>query len=163
MAEVQNAAVSAGPRVSVTELRTVSEMVSAATKQPAFRMTLLLSFAAISLLLAAIGVYGLVSQAVTQRLREVAIRLALGAKPVGLVATITRRALAAGLAGLALGALASLILGQTLEALLYGVRPRDFVSFFAAALALIAVTAAAATIPALRATKVDPMQVLRGD
>ena len=163
MAEVQNAAVSAGPRVSVTELRTVSEMVSAATKQPAFRMTLLLSFAAISLLLAAIGVYGLVSQAVTQRLREVAIRLALGAEPVGLVATITRRALAAGLAGLALGALASLILGQTLEALLYGVRPRDLVSFFAAALALIAVTAAAATIPALRATKVDPMQVLRGD
>jgi len=126
-------------------------------------MTLLLLFAAISLLLAAIGVYGLVSQAVTQRLREVAIRLALGAEPAGLVAAVARRALAAALAGLAVGAALSLMLGRTREALLYGVRPRDLASFFTAAAALLAVTAVAAVIPALRATHVDPMQVLRGD
>ena len=163
MAIVRGTITSVNPRVSVTELRTVSEMIAAATKQPALRMTLLVFFAAVSLLLAAIGVYGLVSQAVTQRLREVAIRLALGAEPAGLVVTFARRALAAGLAGLAVGAAASLVLGRTLEALLYGVRPRDLASFFTAAAALLAVTAVAAVIPALRATRVDPTQVLRGD
>ena len=163
MATVRNAVASVSPRASVTELRSVSEMIAAATKQPALRMTLLVFFAAVSLLLAAIGVYGLVSQAVTQRIREVAIRLALGAEPAGLVATVARRALTAALVGLAVGVAASLVLGRTLEALLYGVRPRDLASFFTAAAALLAVTAAAAVIPALRATRVDPMQVLRGD
>jgi putative ABC transport system permease protein len=86
-----------------------------------------------------------------------------GAEPAGLVATVARRALAAALVGLAVGAAASLMLGRTLEALLYGVRPRDLASFFTAAAALLAVTAVAAVIPALRATRVDPTQVLRGD
>ena len=163
MPEVRHAVLSASPRASITELRTVSELIADATKQPAFRMTLLFWFALVSLLLVAIGVYGLVSQSVTQRLREVAIRLALGAKPLALVATITRRALIAAIAGLGFGAIASIMLGRALEALLYGVRPRDFVSFAAAAAALMAVTAVAAMIPALRATNVDPTRVLRGD
>jgi predicted permease len=163
MAAVRRAIVSVSRRASITELRTVSGMIAEATTQPALRMTLLLFFAAVSLLLAAIGVYGLVSQAVTQRLREVAIRLALGAEPAGLVATIARRAFVAGIAGLGVGALASLWLGQTLDALLYGVRPRDLMSFFTAAAALLAVTGVAAVIPAVRATRVDPMQVLRSD
>lgn len=163
MAAVRSAVASISARASVTELHAVSSAIAEATKQPALRMTLLLFFAAVSLLLAAIGVYGLVSQAVTQRLREVAIRLALGAEPAGLVAAIARRALAAAFAGLAVGVVASLMLGRALEALLYGVRPRDLASFFTAAAALLAVTGVATVIPALRATRVDPMQVLRGD
>lgn len=95
MAHVRTAALSVSPRAAVTEVRTVSEMIREATRQPAFRTTLLFSFAAVSLLIAAIGVYGLVSQAVTQRVREIAIRLALGAEPAGIIGIITRRALAA--------------------------------------------------------------------
>jgi putative ABC transport system permease protein len=87
----------------------------------------------------------------------------LGAEPATVVATIMRPALAAGVAGLAVGALASVLLGQTLEALLYGVRPGDLVSFLAAATTLLGVTAVAAIIPALRATRVNPVQVFRGD
>ena len=115
---VRTAALSINSRAVVTEIRRAPDMIAEATRQPAFRTTLLFWFAAVSLLLAAIGVYGLVSQAVTQRLRELAIRLALGAEPLGLAATVTRRALAAAVAGLVIGAVAALVLGHTLKALL---------------------------------------------
>ena len=163
MAEIRNAALSIDPRASVTDLRTVSDLVAEATRLPAFRMRLLFSIAGLSLLLSAIGVYGLVAQAATQRVREIAIRLALGADAAGVIAVIARRALVAGIAGLALGALGASMLGHTLRALLYGVRPGDAVSFAVAALALLGVTAVAAIIPALRATRVDPASVLRAE
>ena len=163
MVDVRDAVMSVSPRAAVTELRTVSDMIGEATRQPAFRMTLLLWFATASLLLAGIGMYGLVSQAVTQRLRELAIRLALGAEPAGLVAAIVCRALAIAAAGLTIGGVSALALGRTLEALLYGVRPGDAVSFIGAGAVLMAVTAIAALIPALRATRLDPVQVLRAD
>jgi predicted permease len=163
MAEVRDAILSVSPRVAVTELRTVSDMIGAATRQPAFRMTLLLWFAAASLLLAGIGMYGLVSQAVTQRLRELAIRLALGAEPARLVAAIVCRALAAAVAGLIIGGVSALALGRSLEALLYGVRPRDAASFIGAGAMLMAVTAIAALVPALRAIRMDPVTILRGE
>jgi putative ABC transport system permease protein len=126
-------------------------------------MSLLLGFGVLTLLLVAIGVYGLVSQTVTQRLREVAVRLALGADPLALVATITRQAVIAAIAGLGFGTVGSMMLGRALEPLLYGVQPRDLVSLVAAAVALLAVASVAAIIPALRATTVDPTRVLRGD
>jgi predicted permease len=163
MADVRSAAAAVNARAAVTELRPASDIVGEATRQPAFRMTLLLWFAGVSLVLAAIGVYGLVSQAVTQRRREMAIRLALGADPSRVVRAITRRALTAGAAGVACGSAIALAAGRALEALLYGVRPRDAMSFAAAAAALVAVTGVAALIPALRAARVDPAPVLRGD
>jgi putative ABC transport system permease protein len=160
---VRTAALSINSHAAVTELQRAPDMIAEATRQPTFRTTLLFWFAAVSLLLAAIGVYGLVSQAVTQRLRELAIRLALGAEPIGLVGTIIRRALAVAVAGLAAGMVAAFVLSHTLEALLYGVRPRDAASFGAAGAALLVVTAIAAFVPALRASRVDPANVLRGD
>jgi predicted permease len=163
MAEVRQAAAATNPRASVTELRPVSEIIGEAIRQPAFRMSLLLGFGVLTLLLVAIGVYGLVSQTVTQRLREVAVRLALGADPLALVATITRQAVIAAIAGLGFGTVGSMMLGRALEPLLYGVQPRDLVSLVAAAVALLAVASVAAIIPALRATTVDPTRVLRGD
>jgi predicted permease len=163
MGEVRDAVASVSPRAAATEFRTVSDLIGEATRQPAFRMTLLLWFAAASLLLAGIGMYGLVSQTVAQRTHELAIRLALGAEPNGLVAGIVFRALATAAAGLIVGALSVLALGRMLEALLYGVRPRDAVSLMGAGAVLMAVTAAAALLPALRATRVDPLSVLRSD
>jgi ABC-type antimicrobial peptide transport system permease subunit len=79
------------------------------------------------------------------------------------VATITRQAVIAAIAGLGFGTVGSMMLGRALEPLLYGVQPRDLVSLVAAAVALLAVASVAAIIPALRATTVDPTRVLRGD
>ena len=115
------------------------------------------------MLLAAIGVYGLVSQAATQRVREIAIRIALGADSADLIVVFVRRALTAGIVGLAIGSVVAWMLSNTLQVLLYGVRPRDAISFTTAAVALLGVTGVAAFIPAFRATRVDPASVLRAD
>jgi putative ABC transport system permease protein len=163
LAEVRDAVVSINSRAAVTEFRSVPDMIADATKQPSFRMTLLSSFAAISLLLSAMGVYGLVSQSVNQRLREVAIRLALGARTADVLFTVTYRALLVGVAGIAVGAFAAFMFSDSLKALLYGVQPHDVMSFTAAAGALLVVTTAAAFVPAFRAIRVDPVTILRAE
>jgi putative ABC transport system permease protein len=159
--EVREAVRSTNPQAIFTGLRPASELVGEATRQPAFRMALLSWFAAVSLLLGAIGIYGLVSQAVNQRAREVAIRIALGAKPGAVIAMIVRRALAVAAAGLGIGAVGAYMLGTSLKAVLYGVQPRDAMSFVTAAVIFAAVTTLAAVIPSLRVTQVDPVKVLR--
>jgi ABC-type lipoprotein release transport system permease subunit len=108
-------------------------------------------------------VYGVVSQAVAYRLREVAIRIAVGAAPLGIIMTMTRGALVAGIVGLSAGIVAALMLSSTLEAVLYGVRSRDPFSFVVAGGALLVVTLLAALIPAWRAVRVDPANVLRAE
>ncbi len=163
LADLRNIALSIDSRATVKDLRTVSDLVAEATRLPAFRMRLLFSFAGLSLLLTAIGVYGLVSQAATQRVREIAIRIVLGADTTNLIAVFVRRALTAGIVGLVLGGVAAWLLSSTLQAVLYGVRPRDATSFAAAAVALLGVISVAAFIPAFRATRVDPASVLRAD
>jgi hypothetical protein len=159
--EVREAIRSASPRAIFTGLRPASELVEEATRQPAFRMTLLSWFAAVSLLLGAMGVYGLVSQAVNQRAREVAIRIALGARPSAVMAMITRRALTMAAAGLGIGAVGAYLLGNSLRAVLYGVQPRDAMSFLTATGLFAAVTTLAAVIPSFRVAQVDPVKVLR--
>jgi hypothetical protein len=161
--DLRKAAGSVSSSATITELRRVSDLIADATKQPAFRMTVLLWIATVLLLLAAIGVYGIVSQSVTQRTRELAIRLALGGPRAQIVATVIRRVTAVGIVGLALGIGAAMTLGNVLQALLYGVKPSDAVSIGAATAALVVVAGLAALVPAWRATCVDPARVLRGD
>jgi len=163
MADLRKVVATVNPRAVVTELRTTSAMVREATRQPAFRMTLLLGFASISLFLAAIGVYGLVAQAVAQRRREVAVRIALGAPRSAVIATVCARAFAVTMIGLGLGVFGAFMLGQLLEAVLYGVRPRDAASFVTAGAVLVGAAAIATFLPALRAARLDPAKVLRGD
>jgi predicted permease len=163
MADLRTTAAAVNPGAAVTELRTASDIVQEATRQPAFRMMLLAGFATVSLLLAAIGVYGLVAQAVIQRRREVAIRLALGARPSEVIVTVSRPALTATVAGFGLGIPAAIMLGHVLETLLYGVQPHDIWSFVTAGTVLLGAAAFAAFFPALRAARVDPVKVLRGD
>ena len=160
-AEVRDAAFAAGPRAAVTELQPGLDLVAQATQQPTFRMTLLLWFCGASLLLAAIGVYGLVAQAVAERLREIAIRIALGAHPRTVVSVFVRSALAAGVAGLAIGAAVAMMLARVLESLLYGVGSGDAASFAAAGVLLLVVVGCAAWLPALRATRVNAVHILR--
>lgn len=163
LAAVRDAARLVSSRAAVTEIQRVTDAIGVATRQPALRMTLLSGFSIASLLLAAIGVYGVVSQAVAHRLREVAIRIAIGAAPLGIIATITRGAFVTGGAGLAIGVIAALMLSSTLKALLYGVQSRDLLSFVIAGSTLLLVTLLAAVIPALRAVRVDPVNVLRSE
>jgi ABC-type antimicrobial peptide transport system permease subunit len=123
-------------------------------------MTLLLWFCGASVLLAAIGIYGIVAQSVTERVREIAIRIALGARPQTITISLVRNAVTAGMVGLAIGLVLSLLLARTLPSMLYGVHASDAVSLTAAGLLLLAVTAVAAWLPALRATR-TAVHVLR--
>jgi putative ABC transport system permease protein len=125
-------------------------------------MMLLLAFAAASLGLAAIGIYALVLQTVTQRLPEVAVRLALGARAAGVAASLARSALVIGLVGLAAGAIGAAMLGRLWESMLYGVRATDAPVLAVAGGLLLGVTTLAALIPAFRATRIDPVRFLRG-
>jgi putative ABC transport system permease protein len=163
LADIRLAAAAIDSQAAVTEVRTVPAMVNEATRQPAFRVSLLFGFAAVSLFLAATGVYGLVAQAVTQRRREVALRVALGARRAQVIVTVSRRAFTVTMIGFGIGIVAALMLGQALESRLYGVRPRDITSFVTAGALLLAAAALAAFVPALRATRVDPAKVLNGD
>ena len=163
MAEIKRVVASLNSRVAVTGVSTASTAIAGATKLPAFRMALVGWFAAASLLLAAIGVYGLVVQSVARRLREIGIHLALGAEASRVLWTIARGTLAAGAAGLVCGSLAAYALANTMKSLLYGVAPTDAWSFAAAGAALLAVSVLAAIVPARRATRIDPAIVLRAD
>jgi putative ABC transport system permease protein len=128
---------------------------------PRFRTLLLGLFAGMALLLAAVGIFGLVSYSVTCRTREIGIRIALGARAREILGLMVGQGLRLALAGLALGVIAALAVTRLLSGLLFGVAPRDPVTFAAAAVILAAVALLASYIPARRATRVDPMAALR--
>jgi predicted lysophospholipase L1 biosynthesis ABC-type transport system permease subunit len=159
--EVRDAASAVAPRAAVLSVQQVRDMVALATRQPTFRMTLLLWFCGASLLLAGIGVYGIVAQAVTERRRETAIRVALGAQPRALMLSFVRQAMAAGASGLAMGIVLSMMLARLLASMLYGVSAGDASSLMAAGMVMLAVTGVAALVPAWRATRVRALHVLR--
>ncbi len=163
LAEVREETRAVSSRAAVTEMQRVTDAIGMATRQPALRMRLLFAFSAVSLLLAAIGVYGIVSQAVAYRLREIAIRIAVGAAPLRIITALTRDVCVTGVVGLGVGVMSALALSRTLETLLYGVRSRDLLSFAVAGTALLSVTLLAALIPALKAVRVDPVHVLRAE
>jgi predicted lysophospholipase L1 biosynthesis ABC-type transport system permease subunit len=120
-------------------------------------------FAGLALLLAALGLYGVVSCLVGEELRELGVRLALGARPASLVTLVLARSLSLAGVGLALGLALSLAAGRALSGMLYGVSPHDPATLAGVGLLLMAVAAAAALGPAWRAARLDPARVLRGD
>ena len=161
-ADVRRAAMAAGPRAAVTEVQRAPELVAAATRQPTFRMTLLLWFCGVSLLLAAIGVYGMVTQTVTERLRDIAIRIALGAQPRLVRAMFVRKAITLGAVGLGIGVVLAATFARSLQPLLFGGRAGDAISVSVAALLLLGVTALAAWLPTVQATRGAATRLLRG-
>ena len=149
------------PAMPVSDVRTLDDVVSAARARPRFLTTLLTLFAAVALVLAAVGIYGVISYTVARRTGEIGVRMALGASTGNVLGMILGQGLRLAAAGVALGAVGALALTRFLGGLLYGVSPFDGQTFAAMALLLSGVTLAACFIPARQATKVDPTTALR--
>ncbi len=141
----------------------LSEYISAAWFGPRVASLFLGVLGAIAILLAGVGLYGVMAYAVSQRTREIGIRMALGAEPEGVLRAVIGRGLMLAGSGIAVGVAAALAAGPQFAPLLYGVSPADPVSIGGAAVFLIVVAVAASLIPALRATQVDPLVALRGE
>jgi putative ABC transport system permease protein len=139
----------------------MDELVSTSVAQPRLNLSLLVAFALLALILGAIGVYGVMAYAVTQRTQEFGIRMALGASSSDVLKQVFLEGGRLAVLGLALGLIAALGLTQLMSSLLFGVQPRDPATFIAAAAVLVLVALAACYIPARRATRVDPLVALR--
>ena len=149
--------------LALTQVRTMDQIVYQSAAAPRFRARLLGGFAGLALILAAVGIFGVLAFSVTQRTREFGIRMALGAHSRDVLRIVLSRGLQIAGAGIAIGIAAAVLLVRAVSTLLFGVRPLDAVAFLGSAtiLALVALTAAA--IPAWRASRVDPSIALRQD
>jgi putative ABC transport system permease protein len=143
------------------EVKTFDDVVSRSAAQPRFHAMLLTSFAAIALLLSAVGLYGLLSYLVVQRTLEIGVRIALGAQRSSVLRMILQRGLTLAGIGLAVGIALSLVLTRLISGLLFGVRPFDPATFLLVSLILLLVSLLASSIPAYRASTLDPMKTLR--
>jgi predicted permease len=152
-AEIRRAA----PDLPIETTRTMDEAVAASVAQPRFRTVLLALFAIAATLIATCGVYGLMAYAVTQRRREIGVRMALGADRRDVLRLVLARALRVVGAGVILGLVGAFGVTRVLQRFLFGVTPTDPIAFAVVTLALIAVGVTAAWMPARRATRIDPV------
>ena len=149
------------PAAPLDRVETMEQLVSASVGQPRFRTALLAVFSMLALVIASIGIYGVMNYLVMQRTRELGIRLAVGATGGDVLRLVLGRAAMLIAVGLCLGLLGSVVLARLVAGLLYGVTPLDSLTFAAVSLLLSAVALFASYIPARRATRVDPMVALR--
>jgi putative ABC transport system permease protein len=151
------------PNRAVYDVKRLSDYVSSTLTERRFQMVLLTSFAAMALLLAAIGLYGVTSFLVSLRTREIGLRAALGASPWRIFVQILWEGAFMTGAGVLFGIVAALALSRSIASLLFGVASTDPVTFVAVPLVLACVSAVALWLPARRATNIDPMEALRQD
>jgi putative ABC transport system permease protein len=147
--------------IPVHDVKTLEQYLARWVVQPRFNSLLLGMFAALSVTLAAVGLYGLIGYTVARRTHEVGIRLALGATPTEVLTLILRQGVATALSGIVIGVLAALVLARWISTLLYEVSPLDPLIFAGAAILLLCVALVACFLPARRAMRVDPMAALR--
>jgi putative ABC transport system permease protein len=145
----------------VFRVKTMEQFVSDSMAQRRFAMTLVGIFAAVAMALACVGLYGVLSYSITQRSHEIGIRMALGASPADVLRLVVGQGMLLALAGVALGGVAAFLLTRLMANLLFGVTASDPLTFATIALSLTLVALAACLAPALRATRVDPIEALR--
>ncbi len=158
---VENAIRSRDKTVTISEVQTMEAVVAEANAQPRFYLYLLAAFAAVALVLAAVGIYGVMSHSVSRRTHEMAVRMALGAQRAEVMSMVVRESMMLALVGGVIGLVGALALTPMMKSLLYGVRASDPVTLAIAAGVLGVVALAASYIPARRTTKVDPIVALR--
>jgi putative ABC transport system permease protein len=149
------------PNQPLVNVRTMEDNIATTVAQPRFRTWLIGIFAAVALVLAAVGVYGVMSYTVTQRTSEIGIRVTLGAQPEDVFKIVVGEGLRLALAGVGVGIVAALAMTRVLQSFLFGISAYDPITFLAVALLLTIVAVAASFFPARRATLVDPMVALR--
>ena len=147
--------------VTISEVQTMDQVVSDATAKPRFNLSLLGAFASVALILAAVGIYGVMSYSVSRRTQEIGIRMALGADRANVLRHVVGQGMILVAAGAAAGLTGAFALTRLMTKLLYGVEPTDPVTFVAVPLVLGVVAFAATYIPARRATRIDPLVALR--
>jgi putative ABC transport system permease protein len=152
------------PEVAIADVRTMEQVLWSSVARPRFNTLLLTMLAFVGLALAVVGIYGVMSYAVSQRTHEIGIRMALGARPPDVLKLVLKHGLALTAVGVGIGLVASLALTRALFGWLgwlYGVRPTDPATFVGVPLLLSIVALVACYIPARRATRLDPMETLR--
>ena len=160
---VRNEVRAVDPDQPVFNVRTMDQVVDDSIAQPRFRTLLLGIFAALALVLAAIGLYGVMSYSVTQRINELGLRVALGARPSQIWTLVVGRALRMALIGVGIGLIIASLTTWTLSRLLFGVRAMDAMTFGATCILTIVVALAASSLPAWRAIRIAPSEALRAE
>jgi predicted permease len=160
-AEIQRQLRIASGGLPVAHIRSMEQVMAQSTARTNFNMMVLSIFAGVAMLLAAIGVYGVMSYAVGQRVHEIGIRMALGARADDVLSLVLRQGLSLSLTGVAVGLVGAWWLTGAMKSLLFGVRPNDPLTFATVAVLLLAVAAAATFVPARRATRIDPVVALK--
>ena len=161
--EIRQAVWAVNGSLPITDIRTMQQIYDKSMSRTAFTLTLLAISGGMALLLAAVGIYAVISYAVAQRTREIGIRLALGAQPGELKAMFVRNGLLWAGMGAAAGLAGAAALSRLMSTLLFEISPVDPLTFSLAAGALLAASAVASYLPARRVTRVDPVEALRAD
>ncbi len=162
-AAVKAAVADVDPELPIGDVKTIEQMIGESTGQPRFRSFLLASFAALALVLAAVGVYGLFSFTVTQRLAEIGVRLALGASPRRVFSDVIGEGLKLAGLGIVIGLGGALLLTRLVSSLLFATNASDPLIYASLSLLLLAMAGTACYVPARRAMRVDPMTALRSE
>jgi putative ABC transport system permease protein len=144
------------PEIALTQIATLDDVVGDATREQRFAASAMSAFALLALILAAVGIYGVIAHAVGQRTREIGIRIALGANAGSVRSLVLRQGLVPAIAGIAVGLAAAFVLTRYLRAILFGVEPVDPLTFAAMPLVLLVVAAGAVLVPAIRASRIEP-------
>jgi putative ABC transport system permease protein len=160
---IRRAVLAVESTLPMDELMPMEQRLDGILAQRTMTMLLLGTFAAVALVLAAVGIYGVIAYAVSQRTREIGVRMALGAAPAGVMRLVLREGLVLGVAGIAIGAGGALAATRIISGMLFGVEPTDPAVLGAISVMLLAVTAGATLVPARRAAMVDPVRALRSE
>jgi putative ABC transport system permease protein len=148
---------------ALARIRTLTEISSEATQRPRFRAMLIGTFALLALLLAMVGVFGVLAYSVQQRTREFGVRMALGASGMSVLGLVLRNAARLIGTGIVVGLVLAFAFAQSVAAFLFGVEPRDPVTFGSVGLVLVLTAMIACAVPALRAVRVDPVEAFRNE